>query len=88
VVIAAEEPGLPMEAVHIVEHSDITTVPFDAPSHPSRVTCGAGLAMLAAAGGAWERLLEVAGITPEQMLAPLGKLWPARSHQASPGKLA
>ncbi len=63
--IAAEALGLPMEAVRITETADTTTVPFDAPSHASRVTYSAGNAVLAAANVAKERMLKVAGIMLE-----------------------
>jgi len=63
--IAAEGLGLPMEAVRITQTADTTTVPFDAPSHASRVTYGAGTAVLAAAKVARQRLLQVAGIMLE-----------------------
>ncbi|MFQ5695307.1 MAG: xanthine dehydrogenase family protein molybdopterin-binding subunit, partial [Terriglobia bacterium] len=57
--IAAEELGVPVEAVRIT-YSDTETVPFDAPSHASRVTYSAGNAVKAAAGSAKEKLFEVA----------------------------
>jgi xanthine dehydrogenase molybdenum-binding subunit len=63
--IAAAELGVPMEAVHMVETSDTTTVPFDAPSHASRVTYSAGTAVRAAARTVKERLLKVAGLMLE-----------------------
>ncbi|MDH3644256.1 MAG: molybdopterin-dependent oxidoreductase, partial [Gammaproteobacteria bacterium] len=63
--IAAEELGLPMEAVRITQTADTTTVPFDAPSHASRVTYGSGTAVLAAARVARQRMLQVAGIMLE-----------------------
>ena len=63
--IAAEELGLPMEAVRITETADTTTVPFDAPSHASRVTYSAGNAVMAAARAAKQRMLRVAGIMLE-----------------------
>jgi xanthine dehydrogenase molybdenum-binding subunit len=63
--IVAEELGLPMEAVHMVQTADTTTVPFDAPTHASRCTYGAGTAVKAAAASAKERLLKVAGIMME-----------------------
>ena len=44
---------------------DTTNVPFDAPTHASRVTYSAGNAVKAAATAARERLLEVAGIMLE-----------------------
>lgn len=63
--IAAEELGLPMEAVRLTETADTTTVPFDAPSHASRVTYSAGNAVMAAARAAKQRMLRVAGIMLE-----------------------
>lgn len=60
--IAAEELGLPIEAVRITETTDTTTVPFDAPSHASRVTYAAGSAVLEAARAAKQRILQVAAI--------------------------
>ncbi|MFQ5776694.1 MAG: xanthine dehydrogenase family protein molybdopterin-binding subunit [Terriglobia bacterium] len=57
--IAAEELGVPMEAVRIT-YADTETVPFDAPSHASRVTYSAGNAVKAAAGSAKRKLFEVA----------------------------
>ena len=63
--IAAEELGLPMEAVRITETADTSTVPFDAPSHASRVTYGSGNAVQAAARAAKQRMLQVAGIMLE-----------------------
>lgn len=59
--IAAEELGISVEAVHITQSADTETVPFDAPSHASRVTYSAGNAVKGAAEAAKERLLEVAG---------------------------
>jgi xanthine dehydrogenase molybdenum-binding subunit len=58
--IAAEELGLPMEAVRFT-YADTETVPFDAPSHASRVTYSAGNAVKVAAGSVKKRLLELAG---------------------------
>lgn len=58
--IAAEELGIAAEAVRMT-NADTDTVPFDAPSHASRVTYSAGNAVKAAAGAAKQRLLEVAG---------------------------
>ena len=49
----------------MVQNSDTSTVPFDAPTHASRVTYSSGLAIKAAAGEARKRLLEVAGIMLE-----------------------
>lgn len=63
--IAAEELGLPMDSMRMVQNSDTTTVPFDAPTHASRITYGSGLAIKTAAGEAKKRLLDVAGIMME-----------------------
>ncbi|MBI1733049.1 MAG: molybdopterin-dependent oxidoreductase [Gammaproteobacteria bacterium] len=58
--IAAEELGIAAESVRM-SYADTDTVPFDAPSHASRVTYSAGNAVKAAAGEARRRLLQVAG---------------------------
>ncbi|HKI93042.1 MAG TPA: molybdopterin cofactor-binding domain-containing protein [Gaiellaceae bacterium] len=58
--IAAEGLGLPFDAVRIVFAADTETVPFDAPSHASRVTYSAGNAVQAAAEVVKQRVLEVA----------------------------
>ena len=58
--ITAEQLGVPMEAVRMT-YADTETVPFDAPSHASRVTYSAGNAAKAAATAARKRLLEIAG---------------------------
>jgi xanthine dehydrogenase molybdenum-binding subunit len=58
--IAAEELGVPMEAVRMT-YADTETVPFDAPTHASRVTYSAGNAAKVAAGVAKKKLLEIAG---------------------------
>jgi xanthine dehydrogenase molybdenum-binding subunit len=57
--IAAEELGVPFAAVK-VSYADTDTVPFDAPSHASRVTYSTGNAVKAAAGSAKKRVFEVA----------------------------
>ncbi|HXE89821.1 MAG TPA: molybdopterin cofactor-binding domain-containing protein [Terriglobales bacterium] len=57
--IAAEELGVPVEAVRVT-YADTETVPFDAPSHASRVTYSSGNAVRAAAAAAKKRLLAVA----------------------------
>jgi len=59
-MIAAEELGIDAEQVRMT-YADTDTVPFDAPSHASRVTYSSGNAVKAAAGAARQRLLEVAG---------------------------
>jgi len=58
--ITAEELGLTAEAVRMTRNADTDTVPFDAPSHASRVTYSAGTAVKAAAAAAKQRLLQVA----------------------------
>jgi xanthine dehydrogenase molybdenum-binding subunit len=58
--IAAEELGLAADKVRMT-YADTDTVPFDAPSHASRVTYSAGNAVKAAAAVVKKRLLEVAG---------------------------
>lgn len=63
--IAADELGLPMEQMRMSEAVDTTNVPFDAPTHASRVTYSAGIATRAAAQAAKERLLKVASIMLE-----------------------
>ncbi len=63
--IAAEELGLQAEQVRMT-YADTETVPFDAPSHASRVTYSAGNAVKAAAANAKKRLLEVAAIMFEE----------------------
>jgi len=59
--IAAEELGLRADQVRMT-YADTETVPFDAPSHASRVTYSAGNAVKAAAADAKQKLLEVAAI--------------------------
>ncbi len=59
--IAAEELGLKAEQVRMT-YADTETVPFDAPSHASRVTYSAGNAVKAAAADAKQNLLKVAAI--------------------------
>jgi xanthine dehydrogenase molybdenum-binding subunit len=58
--ILAEELGVPLSAVK-VSYADTDTVPFDAPSHASRVTYSTGNAVKAAAASAKKRVFEVAG---------------------------
>jgi len=83
--IAAAEMGLPMEAVHMVRNADTTTVPFDAPSHASRVTYSAGNAVRVAAQAARERIQKVAGImleaNPEDLVVADGRV----SVRGAPG---
>ncbi len=63
--IAAEELGLKADQV-LMTYADTDTVPFDAPSHASRVTYSAGTAVKAAAANVKKRLLEVAAIMLEE----------------------
>ncbi len=76
--IAAAELGVPMDAVRMVQNSDTTTVPFDAPSHASRVTYSAGGAVKAAAQAVRERVLKVAGVmleaNPEDLVVADGRV--------------
>lgn len=69
--IAAEELGLPAGAVRMSSQVDTDNVPFDAPTHASRVTYSAGNAVKAAAAAAKKRLLEVAAtimeVSPEDL---------------------
>lgn len=57
--IAAEELGLAANQVRMT-YADTDTVPFDAPTHASRVTYSAGNAVKAAAAVVKKRLFEVA----------------------------
>lgn len=57
--IAAEELGIAAESVRM-SRGDTDTLPFDAPTHASRVTYASGLAVKAAAAAAKKRLLDVA----------------------------
>ncbi|RPH98957.1 MAG: hypothetical protein EHM68_02635 [Lysobacterales bacterium] len=59
--IAAEELGLQADQVRMT-YADTETVPFDAPSHASRVTYSSGTAVKAAAANVKKRVLEVAAI--------------------------
>ena len=59
--IAAEELGLRADQVRMT-YADTETVPFDAPSHASRVTYSSGTAVKAAAANVKKRVLEVAAI--------------------------
>jgi xanthine dehydrogenase molybdenum-binding subunit len=63
--IAAEELGLRTDQVRMT-YADTETVPFDAPSHASRVTYSAGTAVKAAAANVKKRLLEVAAVMLEE----------------------
>ena len=60
--IAAEELGLPAGAVRMSSLGDTDNLPFDAPTHASRVTYSSGNAVKAAAAVAKKRLFEVAAI--------------------------
>lgn len=63
--IAAEELGLPAGAVRMSSHCDTDNVPFDAPTHASRVTYSSGNAVKAASAAAKKRMLEVAATMME-----------------------
>ena len=84
--IAAEELGIPVENVRVVQNSDTTTVPFDAPTHASRVTYSAGNATKAAAKAAKDRVLEVAGIMMEASVEDLEIADGVVSVKGSPDK--
>ena len=62
--VAAEVLGIEAESVRMA-YADTATVPFDAPTHASRVTYSAGTAVKAAAEAARKRLLDVAGTLME-----------------------
>ncbi len=83
--IAAEELGLTAESVRMT-YADTDTVPFDAPSHASRVTYSAGNAVRVAASAAKKRLFEVAGTmlgtSPEELEVREGKIYVKCSPQA------
>ncbi len=83
--IAAEELGISAEAVRM-SNADTDTVPFDAPSHASRVTYSAGNAVLVAAGEAKKRLLEVAAVMLEAAPADLEARDGMVSVKGSPGR--
>jgi xanthine dehydrogenase molybdenum-binding subunit len=63
--IAAEELGLRADQV-LMSYADTETVPFDAPSHASRVTYSSGTAVKAAAASVKKRVLEVAAVMLEE----------------------
>lgn len=63
--IAAEELGLRADQVRMT-YADTETVPFDAPSHASRVTYSSGTAVKAAAANVKKRVLEVAAVMLEE----------------------
>jgi xanthine dehydrogenase molybdenum-binding subunit len=63
--IVAEELGLPAGAVRMSSHGDTDNLPFDAPTHASRVTYSSGNAVKAAAASAKKRLFEVAATLME-----------------------
>jgi len=84
--IAAEELGLPFDALRMVEHTDTDSVPFDAPTHASRVTYSSGNAVRAAARQAREKLLEVAGLIMEASPQDLEMVDGTISVKGSPEK--
>lgn len=63
--IAAEELGLPAGAVRMSSCGDSDNLPFDAPTHASRVTYSSGNAVKAAAAAAKKRLFDVAATMME-----------------------
>jgi xanthine dehydrogenase molybdenum-binding subunit len=84
--IAAEELGLPAGAVRISSHCDTDNVPFDAPTHASRVTYSSGNAVKAASAAAKKRMFEVAAtmmeVSPDDLESANGKV----SVKGAPGK--
>ncbi len=85
--IAAEELGLQADQVRMT-YADTETVPFDAPSHASRVTYSAGTAVKAAAANVKKRLLEVAGVMLETTVDDLKVQDGHVCHQGSDRKLS
>lgn len=69
--IAAEELGLPAGAVRM-SCGSTDTLPFDAPTHASRVTYSSGNAVKVAAAAAKARLLEVAATVMDINVSELG----------------
>lgn len=84
--IATEELGLPAGSVRMSTNVDSDTVPFDAPTHASRVTYSSGNAVKAAAAAAKKRLFEVAAtmmeVSPDDLEVSNGKV----SVKGVPGK--
>ncbi|MDR2187776.1 MAG: molybdopterin-dependent oxidoreductase [Azonexus sp.] len=84
--IAAEELGLPAGAVRMSSQADTDNVPFDAPTHASRVTYSAGNAVKAAAAAAKKRLFEVAATlmeaSPDDLEVSAGRV----SVKGAPGR--
>ncbi|MDR2837682.1 MAG: molybdopterin-dependent oxidoreductase [Azonexus sp.] len=84
--IAAEELGLPAGAVRMSSQSDTDNVPFDAPTHASRVTYSSGNAVKTAAAAAKKRLFEVAAtmmeVSPDDLEVAKGVV----SVKGAPGK--
>lgn len=84
--IAAEELGLPAGAVRMSSGCDTDNVPFDAPTHASRVTYSAGNAVKAAAAAAKKRLFEVVAtmmeVSPDDLEVANGTV----SVKGAPGK--
>lgn len=84
--IAAEELGLPAGAVRMSSQADTDNVPFDAPTHASRVTYSSGNAVKAAATAAKKRMFDVAAImmevSPEDLEVRNGVV----SVKGAPGK--
>jgi xanthine dehydrogenase molybdenum-binding subunit len=76
--IAAEALGLPAGAVRMSSAGDTDNLPFDAPTHASRVTYSSGNAVKEAALSAKKRLLEVAGsmleVSPADLEVSDGKV--------------
>ncbi len=84
--IAAEELGLPAGAVRMSSRIDTDNVPFDAPTHASRVTYSSGNAVKAAAAAAKKRLFEVAATLMEVNPADLEASNGTVSVKGAPGR--
>ncbi len=84
--IAAAELGIGVEKVRLV-HADTDTVPFDAPTHASRVTYSSGLAIKAAAAQAKKRIFEIAAglmeANPEDLEISDSKVYVKGSPQSA-----
>lgn len=84
--IAAAELGIAMDKVRLV-YADTDTVPFDAPTHASRVTYSSGLAIKAAAVQVKKRVFEIAGglmeANPEDLELSDSKVFVRGSPQRS-----
>lgn len=76
--IVAETLGISVDAVRMTESGDTSNLPFDAPTHASRITYSSGGAILSAAKDARKQLLDVAGTmleaNPEDLTIEKGNI--------------